>query len=161
MRKWITVVAALGLVIGVRTYGVLTSAFKDPMAEAHIAVYEAETASVGAPSERQIKETGETTSTETASESFHKADRTHKSEDASDTHRALAYHEASGKWIDLKTFNAMSAEDLVGFKGIGDKTAEAILEDRRTNGPVEQFDDLRRIKGIGTKKLQKILLNSP
>lgn len=61
----------------------------------------------------------------------------------------------------LDAFNQLDVETLITFKGIGIVTAEAIINDRKLNGPLEHFDDLKRIKGIGDKKLENILCDLP
>lgn len=61
----------------------------------------------------------------------------------------------------LEAFNQLDVETLITFKGIGIVTAEAIINDRKLNGPLEHFDDLKRIKGIGDKKLENILYELP
>lgn len=59
----------------------------------------------------------------------------------------------SGGKIDL---NRADAAGLMRVKGIGAKTAEAILAYRRAHGPFRGIGDLLNIKGIGTKKLEKL-----
>lgn len=66
----------------------------------------------------------------------------------------------NGSYYDLKTFNQLPKETLMNFKGIGEKTAEAILKYRQDVGPFAAFEELLNIKGIGEKKLASILLNS-
>lgn len=66
----------------------------------------------------------------------------------------------NGIYYDLKAFNALPKETLMNFKGIGEKTAEAILKYRQEVGPFTSFEELLNIKGIGEKKLASILLNS-
>lgn len=61
----------------------------------------------------------------------------------------------------LDAFNQLDLETLITFKGIGHVTAEAIINDRLINGPLQSFDDLKRIKGIGDKKLANILYELP
>jgi len=40
--------------------------------------------------------------------------------------------------------------------GIGDALAHRIVADREQNGPFRSIDDLRRVKGIGPKTLEKL-----
>lgn len=61
----------------------------------------------------------------------------------------------------LEAFNSLDFEALTSFKGIGSVTAEAIINDRKLNGPLQNFDDLKRVKGIGEKKLSNILYELP
>jgi competence protein ComEA len=42
------------------------------------------------------------------------------------------------------------------FEGIGETLAKRIVADRQSNGPFEGIDDLRRVRGIGPKKLEQI-----
>jgi competence protein ComEA len=53
--------------------------------------------------------------------------------------------------------NAASADELEGLPGIGPKTAQRILEDRRKRGPFRKVADLTRVKGIGAKTLARLL----
>ena len=55
--------------------------------------------------------------------------------------------------IDL---NRADAAGLMRIKGVGEKTAEAILAYRRAHGPFRDVRDLLQIKGIGEKKLEKL-----
>ena len=52
--------------------------------------------------------------------------------------------------------NTATAEDLVRLKGIGEKTATAIVEYRDQNGPFRSVDELLQVKGIGKKKLEAL-----
>jgi len=52
--------------------------------------------------------------------------------------------------------NTASAEQLQTVKGIGEKTAEAIVKYREAHGTFETVDALVHVKGIGEKKLDKI-----
>ena len=52
--------------------------------------------------------------------------------------------------------NTATAENLaVNIKGVGKKKAEAIIAYREANGPFKSVDDLQKVKGIGSKILQK------
>ena len=59
----------------------------------------------------------------------------------------------SGGKTDL---NLADAAGLMRVKGIGAKTAEAIVAYRREHGPFRALADLLNIKGIGEKKLEKL-----
>lgn len=51
--------------------------------------------------------------------------------------------------------NSATAADLMMVQGIGEKTAERILETRAELGRFKAVDDLLEVKGIGEKKLEK------
>jgi competence protein ComEA len=53
--------------------------------------------------------------------------------------------------------NRADAAELTRIRGIGDKTAQAIVEYRRAHGPFRDFRDLLQLKGIGEKKLEKLI----
>jgi competence protein ComEA len=52
--------------------------------------------------------------------------------------------------------NTASAEQLEALPGIGGVTAERIVSYRTENGPFASVDDLVKVKGIGSKTLDKI-----
>ena len=56
----------------------------------------------------------------------------------------------------LVNINFASADELKMLPGVGDATAEAILEDRQSNGPFTSIEDLMRVSGIGEKKFAKL-----
>lgn len=47
--------------------------------------------------------------------------------------------------------NTASAADLTNLRGIGQKTAEAIVAYRESNGPFKSVEELVEVKGIGEK----------
>jgi len=51
--------------------------------------------------------------------------------------------------------NTASAEELCTLKGVGPKTAQAIIAEREANGPFDFPQDLLMVKGIGAKTLTK------
>ena len=55
------------------------------------------------------------------------------------------------------SLNQAGVSDLTQIKGIGEKTAEAIVEFRNTHGRFGEIGDLTQVKGIGEKKLEKIM----
>ena len=61
---------------------------------------------------------------------------------------------ALGIPIDL---NRSSFEDLVLVPGIGEKTAEKIVEERRLNGTFGKLEELVRVKGIKEKRLDRLM----
>ena len=52
--------------------------------------------------------------------------------------------------------NTADAVQLSSVPGIGPKTADAIMAYRNDNGKFKSVDDLLNIKGIGSKKLEKM-----
>lgn len=65
--------------------------------------------------------------------------------------RAKASQDAAK--VDLNRADAVA---LTRVKGIGAKTAEAIVEHRRAHGAYRNLRDLLQVKGIGEKKLEKL-----
>jgi comEA protein len=69
-------------------------------------------------------------------------------------------------FIDVKTektsaeksinLNTAGIEELMRIPGIGEKTAEKILQYRNENGSFRQLEQLQEIKGIGSKKFNLI-----
>jgi len=57
---------------------------------------------------------------------------------------------------DKININTASVEQLQEVKGIGPKTAAAIVEYREAHGKFGDVDELAAVKGIGEKKLKKI-----
>ena len=52
--------------------------------------------------------------------------------------------------------NEATLAQLIALPGIGEKTAEAILEVRKQMGYFRYPEDLLRVKGIGESKLESI-----
>lgn len=52
--------------------------------------------------------------------------------------------------------NTASVEELVKINGIGDSTANNIIETREEIGGFESFDDLLEVNGIGEKTLENM-----
>ncbi|NOX98228.1 MAG: helix-hairpin-helix domain-containing protein [Verrucomicrobia bacterium] len=53
--------------------------------------------------------------------------------------------------------NSADAEGLQVLPGVGPKLADAIIKSRKTDGPFLKASDLLRVKGIGAKKLEKMM----
>lgn len=52
--------------------------------------------------------------------------------------------------------NSASAQELTNLRGIGDKTAQAIVEYRQSHGPFKSVEELVEVKGIGDKLLASL-----
>ncbi|HAR63945.1 MAG: hypothetical protein DKM50_12880 [Candidatus Margulisiibacteriota bacterium] len=52
--------------------------------------------------------------------------------------------------------NQATCEQLQDIPGIGKKYAENIIKYREANGYFKSYDDLRKVKGIGKKRIEKI-----
>ena len=53
--------------------------------------------------------------------------------------------------------NTASADDLCAIKGVGPKLAEKIIERRNSAGPFKSPSDLKKVHGIGKKKLENMI----
>lgn len=53
--------------------------------------------------------------------------------------------------------NSANQEELCALKGVGPKLAEKILEVRTRSGPFKSAEDLKKVPGIGKKKLEGLL----
>ncbi|NYT77809.1 DUF655 domain-containing protein [Alcaligenaceae bacterium] len=53
--------------------------------------------------------------------------------------------------------NVATQSQLVSVRGIGPRTAQIIIDERRRAGPFESFEDLSdRVKGIGPSKANRL-----
>lgn len=53
--------------------------------------------------------------------------------------------------------NTAGVEELDELPGVGEATAEAIVEERERNGPFTSVEDIMRVSGIGEKKFEKLV----
>ena len=56
----------------------------------------------------------------------------------------------------LVNINTATSAELQTLSGVGEATAQAIIEDRESNGPYTSPEDLMRVSGIGEKKFAKV-----
>jgi len=62
----------------------------------------------------------------------------------------------AGFAIAAVNINTATKDELIALPGIGPAKAQAILDYRKTNGPFKAVDDLRNVKGIGAKQLERL-----
>ncbi|MFV0550740.1 MAG: ComEA family DNA-binding protein [Anaerorhabdus sp.] len=55
------------------------------------------------------------------------------------------------------SINHSSKNELMKLPGIGDSTADKIIEYRQEHGYFQQLDDLKNVKGIGESKFNKLI----
>lgn len=58
--------------------------------------------------------------------------------------------------VKLININTASEQELTSLKGIGEKTAQAIIAYRQKNGSFKAIEDIKNVKGIGDKKFEVI-----
>ena len=56
----------------------------------------------------------------------------------------------------IVNINTAASAELQTLSGVGEATAQAIIEERESNGPFTSPEDLMRVSGIGEKKFAKI-----
>ena len=74
-------------------------------------------------------------------------------EDAADT--SINVSETEEQAAGLININTADAAELMKLKGVGEKTAEKIIE-YRAQTPFEKPEDIMNVKGIGEKKFEDI-----
>ena len=52
--------------------------------------------------------------------------------------------------------NSASTQELTALRGIGDKTAQAIVAYRESHGPFKSVEELVEVKGIGEKLMASL-----
>ena len=55
--------------------------------------------------------------------------------------------------VNINTADAMTL--AANIKGVGAKKAQAIIQYRKAHGPFKRVDDIVKVKGIGSKLLEK------
>ncbi len=62
----------------------------------------------------------------------------------------------AGNAVAAVNINTATKEELDALPGIGPAKAQAIVDHRKQNGPFRTVDDLKNVKGIGAKRLEKM-----
>jgi len=58
--------------------------------------------------------------------------------------------------VKLININTASTGELTNLKGVGEKTAQAIVEYRQKNGAFKAIEDIKNVTGIGDKKFEAL-----
>ena len=62
----------------------------------------------------------------------------------------------AGAVLAAVNINTATKEELTSIQGIGDKTAQAIIDYRKKHGEFKSIDDLEKVEGIGPATLKRI-----
>lgn len=62
----------------------------------------------------------------------------------------------AAKAATVVNLNSASVEQLTALPGIGERTAQRIVEYRQKNGPFKKPEDLMNVKGIGEKSFLRL-----
>ncbi len=66
---------------------------------------------------------------------------------------SVSLHNSSNGLVDI---NSANAQEIASLPFIGPVKAKSIVEYRNSHGPFRSVEDLKKVKGIGTKTLDKI-----
>lgn len=69
----------------------------------------------------------------------------------------MAFSKETGKYYTIEAFSKLSVEEFMTFSGVGEVTAQAIYTFIQQKGTLSSFDELLEVKGIGEKKLFKLM----
>lgn len=56
----------------------------------------------------------------------------------------------------LVNINSAGADELMELSGVGEATAQAIIQERERGGPFTSIEDIMRVPGIGEKKFERM-----
>lgn len=68
----------------------------------------------------------------------------------------LDYETMEEKLFDKVDINKAKVLEFTSIPGVGEKLAQAIVDYRESNGKFKNIEDLKKIKGIKDKKLEKL-----